>query len=225
MKKKFSPHGTLLISLLIIAGSFAACSNKQGAKTTTFGEINTDSIAKDTAMQVNMDLSYEYTKALALNDTTVFDFLAYDRPVRNDPHQWEGKFILIRRTRGGQDTVIKANRTGPVTGLSLADLDHDGQPELTFYENQTAGKDRWLLRVFRHFTSGKYEETDLHELDAKSPPGHYRGRDTFFVYENHLIRRFPYYEQPADTASKGRVWQSYSLTSGRISLDNEKMDK
>lgn len=208
--------------LAIFVSLFSACSNAPVAKKDTFGEIDSALIAADTAMQVNMDLSYEYHKSLTQNDSTVFDFLAYDKPKGQTSKEWESKFIVIKRTKSSQDTVIKDHRFGPVLGLSMADLDQDGRPEILFYENQTANKDRWRMNIYSLGADGRFKDIHWREPDAKSPAGHYNGGDTFFVYENHLIRRFPFYDKTDDTKPKSTVWQSYILSHGKITLDNEK---
>lgn len=173
-------------------------------------------------MQANMDLSYEYQKTLVQNDSMVYDVLAYDKPSNSDPKKWEGKFIVIRRTNTKQDTIIKDSRFGPVKGLSLADLNNDGHPEILFYEDQTADKSRWHLRIYTPRPDGTYQGIYWRELDAKSSAGHYRGADTFFVYEHHLIRRYPYYEMNDSTSAKSDQWQSYKLAGGQLVLENEK---
>lgn len=57
------------------------------------------------------------------------------------------------------------------------------------------------------------------DLDGKASSWH--NSDTFFVYQDHLIRRFPYYEQN-DSVPKGNVWQSYILKNDQMVLENEK---
>jgi hypothetical protein len=222
MQKPTRPLQIITSSLLIFfVCLFSDCSNKPAAKPETFGELDTARIATDTAMEANIDLSYEYQNTLAQNDSVVYDFLAYDRPTITHKKKWEGKFIVIKRTNTQQDTIIKGSRLGPVRGLSLADLDGDGRPEILFYEDQAADTYRWIVHIYSPHTDGKYQEIRWREDEAKSSPGHYRGRDTFFVYQDHLIRRYPYYGQ-GDTAS-AHQWQSYKLKSGKMVLENEKL--
>lgn len=217
-----SPTNQSLWTLVLFVTLFSACSNPPVAKHDTFGELDSTLIAADTAMEVNMDLSYEYHKSLVQNDTTVFDFLAYDKPKGQNSKEWESKFIVIKRTKASQDTVIKDHRLGPVEGLSITDLDQDGQPEILFYENQTATKSRWQVNIYTPGPKGKFKEIQWRELDAKSPVGHYNGGDTFFVYQDHLIRRFPYYAKSDDKKAQSTIWQSYILRNGKVTLDNEK---
>ena len=212
-----------LSALAIFVCLFSACSPPPAPKVDTFGELDSARIAADTSMQSNMDLSYEYQKSLVLSDSVVFDFLAYDRPSLDDKTKWEGKFIVIERTSTSQDTVIRGARFGPVRGLNLTDLDGDGRPEILFYENQTAQKYKWLVRIFSPKPDGSYREIRWTELDAKPSPDHYRGGDTFFVYQNYLIRRFPYFEKDVEESTKANLWQSYKLNNGKLILENEKL--
>jgi hypothetical protein len=211
-----------LLILIVFVCLFSACSNPGKVPQDTFGELDTTNIAADTAMQANMDLSYEYQKTLVQNDSTVYDVLAYDKPSNSDPKKWEGKVIVIRRTNAKQDTIIKDNRFGPVKGLSLADLNHDGRPEILFYEDQTGDKNRWRLRIYTQKPDGAYRAIYMQEHGVVSSPGHYHGSDTFFVYDNHLIRRYPYYETNDTTNARSDQWQSYKLVRGQLMMENEK---
>ncbi len=213
----------LILALSVFVCFFSACSNKPVVKTDTFGELDTTRIASDTAMEVNMDRSYEYVKTLVQNDSTVYDFLAYDKPKDQAGTEWESKFIVIKRTNSRQDTVIRANRMGAVRGLSLADLNGDGRPEILFYEEQTADKNRWKVHIYSPKADRGYSAIEWRQLDAQSPLEHYKGGDTFFVYQDHLIRRFPFYEKYEDVRPKGSQWQSYKLSNGKLVLENEKL--
>jgi hypothetical protein len=210
-----------LLSLACLVSLFSECSNPPAPKVDTFGELDSNKVAADTSMQVNMDRSYEYQRSLVQSDTVVFDFLAYDKPSAADGKKWESKFIVIRRTNTRQDTVIKDYRSGPVRGLSIADLDHDGSPEILFYEDQTAQKYSWIVRVYTRTATGKYHELRMTEFDAKTQTAHYHGRDTFFVYQDHLVRRYPNYKNTADSIPEGDWWQSYTISSGKILLQKE----
>jgi hypothetical protein len=218
------PGFSRLIILLISAIIFSRCSNPNAAQKDTFGEVDTARIASDTAMQANMDLSYEYLKTLIQSDSVVYDFLAYDRPSYADPKKWEGKFIVIRRTNTKQDTIIKDKRFGPVKGLSLAYLDHKASPDILFYEDKTADKYRWVVRIYSPMPDGKYKEIRWNEFNTHRSNEHYRAGDTFFVYQNYLVRRYPYYEHSDDSIAKQNIWQSYTVKTGQLILENEKKE-
>jgi hypothetical protein len=203
---------------------FSACTNRPTAPD-TFGTLDTARVAADTAMQANMDLSYEYQKTLVQNDSIVFDFLAYDRPGRDNTKEWDEKLIVIRRTNTRQDTVIRSFRLGAVKGLAIADLDQDGRPEILYYEDQTVDKNRWHLIVYSQNPDGTFRTIHLRQLDAKTPNNNYLGGDSFFVYKNHLIRRFPYYEPDNTGTAKASLWQSYKLVKDKLVLENEKIER
>jgi hypothetical protein len=219
MLRRFSP----LFFLFIVVCSFQDCSNNPSVQKDTFGEVDRTAVGADTAMESNMDLSYEYQKTLIYNDSIVFDFLAYDRPKLTAPKEWEGKLIIIRRTNTKQDTVVKDSRTGAVKGLSIADLNRDHRPEIFFYEDQGGDKGKWRLRIYSQQAGGTFRGIYWREQDAKSAAGHYQAGDTFFVYQDHLIRRYPYYGHMSDTVADGSIWQSYKLVKDQLVLENEKI--
>jgi hypothetical protein len=221
----YRPYFSLLL-LAVCAGILSACSHTPTTPPTTFGEVDRTIIAADTIMQADMDFSYEYQKTLVQSDSVVYDFLAFDRPKRTNAKEWEGKFILIRRTRTNQDTVVRDARFGPVRGLTIADLDQDGRPEILFYEDQPVGKNRWRLRVYSQKPDGTFKGIYWRQLDAKTATDHYRGSDTFFVYQNRLIRRYPYYDpDTTSAATHTSMWQSYKLSHDQLVLENEKIQR
>jgi hypothetical protein len=216
-------HRSSLLFLSVFTLLLAGCQDHKDPSIENFGQIDSSLIAADTTMQVNMDRSYEFQKTLVKNDTEVYDFLAYDKPKGSSNPEWESKFIVIRRTSTRRDTVIKDFRFGPVKGLTLADMDQDGRPEILFYEDHSPDKYSWIVRIYSLQADGKYNEIRLKEYDAKSISGHYRDGDTFFVAQNYLIRKTPYYEKQKDNLASGYVWQSYHLSGGKLILAKEKM--
>jgi hypothetical protein len=215
-------HYLPLLLLIGFAGSISNCSPKKPAEQ-TFGELDKTAIAADTGMEADMDHSYEYQKALVESDSIVYDFLAYDKPVYGNSNKWESKLIIMRRTNNKTDTVVKDRRFGPVKGLSIADLDHDGRPEILFYEDHTADKSAWRLRIYSQKPDGTFKGIYWRSLDAKSSPLHYHAGDTFFVYRDHLIRSYPYYARMADTIPQGAWQQSYRLSNDQLILEHEKL--
>ena len=203
-----------LFPLLILS----SCQDHRDTSIDTFGELDSLQVAADTTMQVNMDRSYEYQKSLVENDTTVYDFLAYDKPKGSSSPDWESKFIIIKRTTHTHDTIVKEYRTGPVKGLALSDLDHDGKPEIQFYEVSRADKIKWLVRVFTSSGTRSYHEVSLRPVDVGSDLGHYRGGDTFFVSDDHydLIRQYPYYKNTTDSFPDAVTSQSYKLSGNKL---------
>jgi hypothetical protein len=213
----------LLLALLTATVClFSDCSNRQAAKPNTFEALDSAHIASDTAMQVDMDLSYEYQRTLVQNDSVVYDFLAYDKPKGQAGKEWESKFHIIRRTAHAEDTVAKGNRSNPVQAVWLSDLDRDGRAEIMFYEYPKAAGRLVDLIAWEMPPGAKARKI---EVALQEVPQHYRGRDTFFVYQDRLIRRFPYYEKQGDSAATGSDWQSYRLDHGRLVLDKERMQQ
>lgn len=213
-----------LAGLICLVSLFSQCSNKPERKVDTFGELDTNKVAADTSMQVNMDRSYEYQKTLIQNDSVVFDFIAYDKPVSSST-EWTSKFIIIRRTKARQDTVVKGSRMGPVCSLGIGDMDQDGKPEIFFYDGSSVTKNRWVLNIFRFVSDTSYEYIRWRQLDAISSSDHYNGDDTFFVYKNYMVRRYPYHEHYDDRKTNGYTWQSYRLQNGKMQLQKESYAK
>lgn len=206
---------------MVLGLCLTACQNKPTAQENVFGELDSTKVAMDTTMQVNMDRSYEYQKTLVENDTTVYDFLAYDKPKGVNSEVWESKFIVIKRTINTQDTVIKEYREGPVKGLSLCDLNGDGKRDILFYEETPSQKYSWQVRAFSLGANKKFDEIRMREFDANTDAKHYHSGDTFFVYQDHLIRRYPYYEKTTDSLPKGTWWQSYQIRGSKFTLVKE----
>lgn len=213
------------VLLFLLAGFvclFADCSNKNSAPKNTFGDLDPAGIASDTTMQVDMELSYEYQKSLVQNDSTVYDFLAYNKPKGKTGKEWESKFHIIRRTSHSGDTIAKGPRSGTVQRIWLCDLDQNGQEEIMFYEYPKTSKGRVALIAYE---IGAGQKAHPIQIDLKEDMQHYRGRDTFFVSQDRLVRRFPYYVQTQDSTATGAKWQSYKLSSGKLVLEKEKLEK
>ena len=214
-----------LLFLAAMVGLFTACSSTPKPKVDTFGELDSLKVAGDTAMQVNMDRSYEYLKSLIQNDSIVFDFIAFDKPHYGDSKVWDSKFIVIRRTPTQQDTVIRGTRMGAVRSLGIGDINADGRPEIFFYDGSSDTKNRWVLNIYSQTSDTGFNYIYWRQLDARSAADHYNGDDTFFVYQNYLIRRHPYFESTANKQNKGFTWQSYKLKNGKILLEKESYAK
>jgi hypothetical protein len=218
------PRFSFLIFLLsIFTVLLSECSNPNAAKPNTFGELDRKVIAADTAMEANMDLSYEYTSTLVESDSVVYDFLAYDKP-KGDTKIWESKFHLIRRTGINQDTIAKDYRQGKVKSIWLSDLDQDGKSEIMFYESPK--QDSQTIRFFEFYayqTNGRQKVRTIRP-DFRQDPAHYLGGDTFFVYQNRLIRKFPFHKNQNDLQVTGETLQSYTLRGNRLELEKEKIE-
>jgi hypothetical protein len=199
-----------------------SCQDHKDTSAETFGQIDSLQIATDTAMQTNMDRSYEYQRSLVQNDTTVFDFLAYDKPKGSSSPDWESKFIVIRRTASAGDTVIRGFRTGAVQSLWLSDLDANGKPEIMFYEYPRPTDQATHPVEFIAYESDGRKNARSITTDFKEDAQHYIGKDSFFIAQGYLIRKMPYYMKTTDSIPVGTVWQSYKMARGKLILDKEK---
>lgn len=195
----------------------SSCQNR-GPAIDTFGQLDSAQVAADTTMQVNMDRSYEYQKVLPENDTVVYDFLAYDKPKGSSNPEWESKFIVIRRTSSFQDTIIKDHRAGVVQHVSLCDLDQNGKPEIMFYEYPTFRmKGAAPCELFLYETNGRAKGTKTPvTLQNTALAQHYKGKDSFQIAANTLVRIIPYYAQPSDSLPSSQLSQVYKLKDHRL---------
>jgi hypothetical protein len=207
-----------IFSLFLFATPFIllyGCKGKPTNQAANFGDLDSSKIAADTTMQANMDLSYEYQKTLKESDSVVFDFLAYDRPQPGNDKVWESKFLLIRRTKTAQDTVIKGSRSDVVKNIWISDLDKNGKPEIMFYEYPRASKKRIQLYVFEIESPTTFRSI---ESNFKEYGLNYRGGDTIFAFDKYLIRKFPTYKKAEDKTPSGAIWESYKLEKGKLVL-------
>ncbi|MCS6935825.1 MAG: hypothetical protein NZM35_11870 [Chitinophagales bacterium] len=88
------------------------------------GSIDTAAIAADTAMQLAMENSYEFSQTLVAGTELVYDVVAWGTPR-------SGRIAFIRR--GGDnrpDTLLSEGRLGTVRQIFITDLDADKQPEV-----------------------------------------------------------------------------------------------
>ena len=119
--------------------------------------------------------------------------------------------------RGRAMHAISLEVDGVVTGAEVADLDHDGQPELYVYLASagsgsygtvigvTLGSDRALVRL-------RLEDI----VPESSVLRGYQGRDRFAVEHDALLRRFPLYRpgDPNAAPSGGERTIRYRLPPG-----------
>ena len=210
---------TSLPFILYILLSLCSCKPKPKAGEVSFGDIDTSHIAADTSMQVNMDRSYEYQKPLPESDSVVYDFLAYDRPQPSNTRNWERKFLVIRRTGAGQDTIIRGSRNGVVGSIWLSDLDGDGHSEIMFYDHPFTSPAH--VRLYAYEFDGTKRYHDIKFNSGEMSPS-YRGGDSFFVYDGYLIRRYPSFKSNKDSIPRSERWESYKLEKETLVLSKSK---
>ena len=118
------------------------------------------------------------------------------------------------------NSVIKQEIDGGVTGIEVADLDLDGSPEIYIY-TMSAGSGGYG-NVIGYSANHKKTLSHIYlpEIDALSKEGEgYMGHDTFSIVENSLVRRFPIYKKNDSNAKPtgGTRQLQYNLKMGEAS--------
>lgn len=202
------------------AGLLAGCQDHKPA-IETFGQLDSAAIGADTGMQVNMDRSYEYLRTFAEGDSVAYDFLAYDKPKGSSNPEWESKFILIRRSHSRQDTVVKAGRASIVRSSWMSDIDGNGRREFFFYESPVIA-DKGPVTLYAYESNGPKQMSRITAI-LKNEDAHYRGRDTFFLSDDRIIRLTPYFSSTHDSTAAGMMRQRYKLSGGKLILESESL--
>jgi hypothetical protein len=121
---------------------------------------------------------------------------------------------------GGLETdnsVIKQEIDGSVTGAEAADLNKDGSPEIYVYVNSAGSGSYGSLIAYSANNKKSLSAIYLPPLeeDAENSRG-YMGHDQFSVVENSLSRRFPVYKSGDTNAepSGGTRQLQYKLIAG-----------
>ena len=132
----------------------------------------------------------------------------------------EGSLNQLEIAPGGleiDNSVIKQEVDGSVTGAEAADLNGDGSPEIYVYVN-SAGSGSYGSLV-AHSANNKKSLSPIYlpplEEDAVNSKG-YMGHDQFSVVENSLSRRFPVYKTGDSNAQPtgGTRQLQYTLIAG-----------
>ena len=114
-----------LFYLLSIIYCLSSCSSGNKDKTPVLGHLDTAAVAMDTAMQLGLESSYEFHKALIVNDTLVYDVIAFGGPAS------KGEVAILRRGATNKaDTVFKDVRTGIIADTWLADSNSNKKQEV-----------------------------------------------------------------------------------------------
>ena len=92
------------------------------------------------------------------------------------------------------NTVIKREIDGTLTGAEVADLNGDGSPEIYTYINSAGSGSYGTLVAYAANDKKSLSEIYLPPLvDDKENSSGYMGHDEFAVVESYLVRRFPVY--------------------------------
>ncbi len=118
------------------------------------------------------------------------------------------------------NSVIKKEIDGTVTGAEIADIDGDGSPEIYVFTH-SAGSGTYG-DVIAYSANSKKSLSSIYlpplEDDKKNASG-YMGHDEFSIVESSLIRRFPVYSK-GDTNNRptgGTRQLRYKLVAGETS--------
>jgi len=122
------------------------------------------------------------------------------------------------------NTVIKREIDGTVTGAEVADLNGDGSPEIYIYINSAGSGAYGSLVAYSANNKKSLSEIYLPELmDDKENSIGYMGHDEFAVVESILARRFPVYAKGDINAKPtgGTRQLQYKLLRGEASWSLE----
>jgi hypothetical protein len=118
------------------------------------------------------------------------------------------------------NSPIKQEIDGVVTGAEVADINADGSPEIYVYVTAPGAGKRMSLVAYSANKKKSLSQIDLPALedDAKNAKG-YRGQDEFAVVEGIIARRFPLFpEDRSKTEPTGKMRQiQYKLVAGEAS--------
>jgi hypothetical protein len=125
------------------------------------------------------------------------------------------------------NSVIKQEIDGVVTGAEIADLNSDGSPEIYIYINSVGSGSYGELVAYSANNKKSLSEIYLPSLsDEKVNTKGYIGHDEFAVVETSLHRRFPVYAEGDSNAKPTggiRILQ-YKLVSGEATWTLELID-
>lgn len=130
----------------------------------------------------------------------------------NEPRSIGTYLVHIALPGGNQE--IREKRDGAITGAWLADLDGDGEVDLTV-AMASAGSGSYPTIHFYHQEKQAFELRPLQDLTTAQRAG-YMGHDTIDVVDGTLQRTFPKYSQndPNSAPSGDSVTLRYSFTDG-----------
>lgn len=118
------------------------------------------------------------------------------------------------------NSPIKQEIDGVVTGAEVADINADGSPEIYVYVTAPGAGKRMSLVAYSANKKKSLSQIYIPALedDAKNAKG-YRGQDEFAVVEGIIARRFPLFpEDRSKTEPTGKMRQiQYKLVAGEAS--------
>ena len=115
------------------------------------------------------------------------------------------------------NSVIKKEVDGIVTGAEVDDLNGDGSPEIYVYINSVGSGSYGSLVAYGSNNKKSLSEIYLPPLENDATNGKgYMGHDAFTITKNRLVRRFPVYKNNDSNANPtgGTRQLQYKLVSG-----------
>jgi len=182
-------------------------------KTKWFGTIKTSlCIAAVILLSTNTNASAQnsvFDKTLRQNPTSFHIICSNDSSLNN--------LTIIPAGLTIDNSIIKTEIDGTVTGAEIDDLDGDGFPELYIYINSAGSGSYGSLIAYSSNHNKTISPIYLPPLeeDQLNNKG-YMGHDTFTVIESNLTRRFPVYKKDDSNAhpTGGTRQLDYTLVAG-----------
>ncbi len=115
------------------------------------------------------------------------------------------------------NSAIKTEVDGSVTGAEVADLNSDGSPEIYVFTQSAGSGSYGSVIAYAANQKKSLGQITLPELsEHKKAAKGYQGHDEFAIVENRLVRRFKLYEEKdANSKPTGKTRQiSYRLHAG-----------
>lgn len=127
----------------------------------------------------------------------------------------------------GDNSPVRVEADGTVTGSEVADLNGDGSPEIYVFVTSAGSGSYGSLVAYGANNKKSLSAISLPELGPGTPGAEgYQGHDEFAVVENRLARRFPVYREGDSNATPtgGTRQLNYRLVAGEagwlLRLDN-----
>jgi len=191
---------------LVVLFCLSACDSKTEPKQ---DDIDMVAVAKDTAMQVIIDNSFEYVKDHSFENRR---FTVITGGYTNF------KDVMVAESKGSinSDTLyyLKTDSAERITGSFVSDLDANHSPEIhLLIRNKNTKKvaDRVIALV-----NNKWREIPI--VDDREVVARESSNDEWFVNGNLLVRKYPNYDKGLDTA-KGTTWLYYKLKNNIFTLE------
>lgn len=206
--------------ILFALAALISCHHNDKQVTEVNGSVSPSEIASDTLNQLAIEGSYEYSRTLPVAENLAFDIFAYGEPA-------EGDFIIIRRTDNKADTLIRSERRGIFEDVWLTRLNKNHKGEIVIVTRSVGDSSRLgNLLIYSIDNNNALTPVTYNPDLGTMMNGNDRGRDSFYVQGNQLIRQFPLYA--SDDANccptGGRIRVHYDMKNDALTEGNMDMD-